>query len=267
MASTPVPPHIDDLGQRKFSFYPPIVNIEHNHWTYLRGNWSEILVKNTKSELEIWIPRSYLGEVSKVEEPVMILGLKRELEYKSGSIWPHTRRVLPMPAAPTVAKGGPAPEEASSQKKSAIQETLSALKSSSSGTESGLGKMIGMALLIGILITVAAITVLRLRTTGGTVEYKPVLQAELDFTAQSDYFDVVRKLGKPEKDRWRSEVGERQYRALDYSKGNVVIILMGADRETAHYIGAKNGEWATIHSVELPGGRSTEAILRALKRF
>jgi hypothetical protein len=30
MASPPIPPSLDHLAARPFSFYPPIVNIEHN---------------------------------------------------------------------------------------------------------------------------------------------------------------------------------------------------------------------------------------------
>ncbi len=266
MASTPVPPHIDDLGDQLFSFFPPIVNIEHNQWNFLQGNWSEILVRNVKSNTEVWIPRGYLGEFSKVDEPVMILGLKRELEYKSGSIWPFVRRVLPMPASSTVSRREPEPKQAT-KSASGIAEAVSMLRSSGSGTESGIGKMIGIALLIGIAITVTGIAVLRLRSTGGTVEYRAVIQAELGFSAQSDYFDVVRKLGPPDKDHWRSDTGERQYRALHYPKSDLIIILMGADRESARYIGAKDGQWRNIHTVEMSGGMKTDSMLRALKRF
>jgi len=99
------------------------------------------------------------------------------------------------------------------------------------------------------------------------VEYRGILQAELGLTVQSDYFDVVRKLGPPESDRWKAETGERQYRALSYPKQNLVVILMGADRKSVHYIGAKDNDWRTIHSVELPGGVKTDSILRSLTRF
>ena len=97
MASSPTPPALDELGARRFSFYPPIVNIEHNEWEVVRGAWSEILVHNPKMGMEIWIPRAWLGEISKIEEPVMIVGLKREIEYGGGTVFPHTRRVLSMP--------------------------------------------------------------------------------------------------------------------------------------------------------------------------
>src|SRR4029077_12803493 len=99
MASPPIPPALDHLVTRPFSFYPPIVNVEHNEWLFRKATWSEILVVNCKSATEIWIPRRFVGEVSRVDDPVLIVGLNRELEYKSGMIVPFQRRVIEMPLA------------------------------------------------------------------------------------------------------------------------------------------------------------------------
>src|SRR5205823_9005859 len=79
MASPPIPPSLDHLITRPFSFYPAIVNIEHNEWLYRKATWSEILVVNCKSASEVWIPRRFLGDVSRVDDPVLIVGLNREL--------------------------------------------------------------------------------------------------------------------------------------------------------------------------------------------
>ncbi len=61
------------MGDRPFSFYPPVVGVEHNEWLYKQATWSEILVTNTKTNMEVWVPRRFLGELSKVDEPVMIV--------------------------------------------------------------------------------------------------------------------------------------------------------------------------------------------------
>jgi hypothetical protein len=95
----PIPNPLDQLGRRRFSFYPPIVNIEHNEWVVRRSNWTEVQVMNTKTSTELWISRRFLGEVSLIEEPVMIVGLVKELEYKEGVVMPHVRRVIEMPLA------------------------------------------------------------------------------------------------------------------------------------------------------------------------
>src|SRR5713226_4501608 len=90
---------LEHLGNRPFSFYPPILNIDQNEWFFRRGTWSEILVVNSRTSVEIWIPRRFLGEISQIEDPVVIVGLVKELEYKGGDVWPHQRRVIEMPVA------------------------------------------------------------------------------------------------------------------------------------------------------------------------
>ena len=97
MSVPPIPPPLDSVGNRRFSFYPPILNVQHNEWALRRATWSEVLVFNTRSEEEIWIPRRFFGEVSSVDDPVMIVGLVKVLEYSGGAVWPHERRVVEMP--------------------------------------------------------------------------------------------------------------------------------------------------------------------------
>ena len=45
------------------------------------------------------MPRRFVGEGALVEEPVMIVGLVKELEYREGAVLPHVRRVIEMPRA------------------------------------------------------------------------------------------------------------------------------------------------------------------------
>src|SRR2546421_7724157 len=99
MSTPPIPTPLEHLGARSFSFYPAILNIEHNEWRFRKATWSEILVHNVKTSEELWIPRRFLGEISRVEDPVLIVGLVKELEYRTGAILPHQRRVIEMPVA------------------------------------------------------------------------------------------------------------------------------------------------------------------------
>ena len=99
MPVPPMPPGFEQIGSRPFSFYPPVVNVEHNEWHYRKATWSEVLVVNAKTGLEVWIPRLYIGEFSRIDEPVVIVGLTKELEYKGGQVWPYVRRVIEMPRA------------------------------------------------------------------------------------------------------------------------------------------------------------------------
>ena len=263
MASSPLSPQVEQLGDRHFSFFPPIVGVEHNEWMFREANWSEILVVNAKTDEEIWIPRAYVGDVSKVDEPVMIVGLKRELEYKGGLLSPHSKRVLTMPANPVVMGQPPVDARQSAKPESAVKSAMRM----DGGAEGTIGKLILIALIGGVILTFIGVGLLRQRSTGGPVEYKGVMQLDLGLTAQSDYFDVVRKLGQPAEDRWRPNTGERQYRALSYPKSDLVVILMGADREQVYYIGSKDSKGRIVHAVSLPGGTNTEAILRALPKF
>ena len=89
----------------------------------------------------------------------------------------------------------------------------------------------------------------------------------MNLKAGDDYFAVVRQLGKPESVRWRSQTGERQYQALEYPSLGLTLILMGPDRQDQHYIGAKDRDWKTVHTVVLPGGTDTASVLRSLSKF
>jgi len=251
------PEELDKFVGRPFSFYPPVVNIEHNEWSYLKGTWSEVLVKNAKTGMEIWVPRRYLGEISRVDEPVMIIGLNRELEYTAGAVWPHKRRVVRMqgPSKP------PPPESGN------VEVPPPPPRGSGSPAERRLGRLIIGSLALAIILTFLGVTIVQRRQSGGRIDYKAVLQTDLALNAHDDYFSVVRKLGKPAGERWLAETGERQFEALDYPKIGVTVILMGADRENVHYIGAKDRDWKTVHSVTLPGGASTDSMLRALEPF
>ena len=99
MSIAPLPTPLQHLGGRRFSFYPPIRNLQPNEWLYRRATWSECIVMNARSGEEVCIPRMFLGEVSGVDEAVMIVGLNRELEWRAGAIIPQERRVIELPVA------------------------------------------------------------------------------------------------------------------------------------------------------------------------
>jgi hypothetical protein len=99
MPGPPIPASFESLRQRPFSFYPPIVNVEHNEWILRRADWTDFRVINTKTKTELCVPRRFVGEGALVEEPVMIVGLVKELEYREGEVLPHVRRVIEMPRA------------------------------------------------------------------------------------------------------------------------------------------------------------------------
>jgi len=252
-------PTLEELGnERAFSFYPPLLGIEHNEWTYRKSTWSEILVHNTKSEQEILIPRRFVGELSSVDEPVMIVGLKKELEYRGGAVWPHERRVIELPRA--VNQG---PPRTGAESLPPLKEPSGASMRRAGGAESRIGRMMLITIGLGVVACIAVVLLLREGGPANRVSYTPVLQSDLGFTANDDYYSVVNRLGQPAEDRWRSNEGELQYRLLSYPQQGLYVVLMGPDRKDMHYIGAMDRSWHVIHSLN----NNTEAMLRKLKKF
>ena len=121
--------------------------------------------------------------------------------------------------------------------------------------------------MVAIVATIILVALYRGYATGGRINYIAILQVELGLSNSDDYYAVVRKLGKPENSRWKAETSERQYRALDYPDLKLTVILMGVDRDKVFYIGAKDEHWANVHSVQLPGGISSDSLLRSLEPF
>lgn len=260
MSVPPVPPPLAQLGHRRFSFYPAILNIRHNEWLYRRATWSEVLVQNTKTNEEIWLPRCYLAEISRVDEPVMIVGLLKELEYKAGAVWPAERRVIEMPRAVNdtsrrfipAAAAGPA---------AVVGIRIE------SGNQSRVGRFLIAGVALSIAGCVLGVSLYRGGVIGSRVFYAPPLQSGPELNSGDDYQAVVRLLGKPADDRWQPGPHEMQFRLLSYPRHGISVILMGLNRGDARYIGAVNRNWNPVHSVELPGQGNSYALLRALHKF
>jgi hypothetical protein len=260
VASPPIPPALDHLVTRPFSFYPPIIGVEHNEWLYRKATWSEILVVNCRSSAEVWIPRRFIGEVSRVEDPVLIVGLNRELEYKGGAVWPHQRRVLQMP----VAVNAPAPISTAPAERA---EPAPIVGIRLERSDKAVFKMIAVAVAVAIGLYVLAVNLNRItELRQRTVTFTASDQSFLELSRNDDYMAVVEKLGKPASDRSR-DIGGIIYRALGYPDRKYNVILMGSDERSARYIGVLDDNWRPIHSVELHQGGTTLSLLRNLKRF
>ena len=260
MGSPPIPPSLEHLATRPFSFYPPIINIEHNEWLFRKATWSEIQVVNCKMGSDLWIPRRFIGEVSRVDDPVLIVGLNRELEFKGGAVWPYQRRVIEMP----VAVGGSSSPVAPPDRGAPAPIVGIRLETS----DRRIFRLIGIAVAAAILLYVLAVNFNRISDLRRrTVVLTAKDQMFLELTGRDDYVSVVQKLGRPAWDRWQNEAGDIQFRALGYPDRNYTVILMGGERSTAAYIGTLDERWRPIHSVELRSGGTTASLLRTLKRF
>ena len=255
----PIPTPLDQLGPRPFSFYPPIIGIEHNEWRYLRSTWSEVQVLNSKTDSELWVPRRFLGAVSSLDEPTMIVGLSKELEYKAGTLVPHERRVIEMPrpaAASRLQVSGSEPDRQAAVVGIRLDDPA----------ESRSGRLVLGAIAAGILACVAVVIAFRDGQMGTRVRFSAMPQSDLPFTSRDDYYSVVARLGPPAEDRWQSGAAEPHYRKLWYPQQSFALILMGSG-QSARYIGALDAKGQVIHWVDLPDGHNSAALLKKLNRF
>ncbi len=199
MAVPPIPPPLAQLGRRPFSFYPAILNAGHNEWVYRSATWSDVSVRNTKTNDEFSVPRRYLGDISRVDAPVMIVGLLAELEYRAGLVSPAQCRVIEMPLAVNDlprARMAPSP---------AVRAPVVGIRLESART-SRVGKVVVGGVAIGVAGCVLAISLFR----GGIITtrafYAPVVRVDLPLTQEDDYGAVVRALGQPAAERWGQRI-------------------------------------------------------------
>lgn len=226
----PIPAPFDQLRSSPFSFYPPIVNVEHNEWTFRRATWTEVEVMNTKTSEQIWIPRHFVGELSLVAEPVILVGLVKELEYREGAVYPHVRRVIEMPRAVNGSPRTRAPQPAA----------VVGIRVESPRR----GRNMLATFAAGILACLAVVTVFR----DGVVTSRLLRSTHVDlpFTAADDYDSVVARLGPPGGDEWRS-AGDVRYRRLWYPREGFAVILVGGSHP--HYGGAVDSGGRVLHAV------------------
>ena len=262
MSSPAESPH-EALSGRRFAFYPAIRNIEHNEWTLEGETWSEIQAKNVETGQALWIPRNHLGEVSSSDAPVLIVGLKRELEYRAGSVVPFRKPLVEMP-------GKPAPRAA--QGAAAEPQPPPAIRESS--TETRTFSLIGKALLIGLL----GAFLLTVFLAGGLrnpfaaffqADVSTADQRYLSLTAQDDYHNVIAKMGPPESEEWiTKDDADLQFQALFYPSRRYIVVMMGGDRGGQRYIGALHDpERTVLDAARIAGGGDASAMMKNLPEF
>jgi len=260
-----IPTPLEQLGRRPFSFYPAIRNLGHNEWLFACARGDEIQVINTKSSEQLWIPRRFLGGVSSSEEPVVIVGLVKELEYREGIVVPHVLRVIEMPRAandvarPVVARAwSAAPRTGALAPVEAIRVEAS--------DESRRGRKLLGAVATGILACIVGMVIFRdgpLSSRARFFSAPPRLS--LPFTAHDDYMSVVEKLGRPDSGRSRTAPNGREFFLLRYPDRSFTVVLLGTARNEALYIGALGRGGRVVHSVTLPSGEDSASILTQVR--
>jgi hypothetical protein len=266
MSIAPLPTPLQHLGGRRFSFYPPIRNLEPNEWLYRGATWSECVVANARSGEEVCVPRMFLGDVSHADEPVMVVGLNRELEWRSGAIVPLERRVIEMPVAAPVAVNDARPATGRSARLAPVINIRL-----EPPTEVRFGKRMGVALLLGAVgLTIVAGIARQVQGPQRGDVFRPY-RAYLQLKPTDTYASTLRKMGTPALDRSREADG-RVYRALvyrsyGYGPRYFCIILMGPNAADARYIGTVDNRGRLVDAVRFPDGSTSEWILRSLPAF
>ncbi len=257
------PPPLDRLAGREFSFYPSIENVDENRWILVEANWSEFLVENRANLSQIWVPRRYLGEISSTDRPVMIVGLNRPLEAKAGQVWPLQKRIIEMPRVPAPIASADATAQPQIDADGGLLRAAIRLDPS----ERRLGKLILFGLAGALALVALSIFVFRGYRSGDMVQFKGVVQENLGLGPGDDYFAVVRKLGEPQADRFKSDGESIYYRVLVFPARNLNIVLAGREKNEVRYIGALDSDWKVVDSITQKGGSNTYSVLSRLPRF
>jgi hypothetical protein len=253
MSIAPLPTPLQHLGGRRFSFYPPIRNLQPNEWLYRRATWSECIVMNARSGEEVCIPRMFLGEVSGVDDAVMIVGLNRELEWRAGAIIPQERRVIELPVAVNDSR-----------------------RAASSGThlapvinirlepkpEVRAWKWIGVAFVLGAVATTIVANIAWQSQPRQRPDLFRTYRPWLDLSAGDDYASTVKRMGTPSSIRI-TQSGGTVFQSLVYETRRYSVILMGRDKESARYIGTIDMRGHVLDAVRLTDGLNSERLLHS----
>ncbi len=264
MAAEPQQSPLDELAGRRFSLYPAIRGIEQNEWTLDRDTWSEILIKNETSGEELWIPRNHLGEISSSDSPVLILGLKRELEYKAGSVVAYRKVVVSMPETPAVRSGLHEQKAPPEPPRNELVRGSDAKTFRLLGITLSIGLTIALVGFVGVVVGFHNPLEIFFRPDTTTAD-----QRYLSLGSADNYHDIVIRMATPEKEQWISlEEDELQFQALWYSSRAYIVVLMGGTRADMRYIGTiHDPSRRVLDSALLAGGGDTASMMRNLPEF
>jgi hypothetical protein len=257
MSIVPLPTPLQHLGGRRFAFYPPIRNVGPNEWLYRRATWSECVVANAQSGEEIWIPRIFLGDVSRIDEPVMIVALNRELEWRHGAIVPRERKVIQFPVEVALAVNDSGAPPRMRQMAPVINIRLEPRP------EFRTRKWMGVAAVLGVVALTIVTDVARQSQSHQRWDVYRGYRSFLQLGPEDDYSSTVRKLGMPAGSQ-TAEVDGRVVRSLNYPDRRYSIVLLGPTSSSARYIGTVNTQGRILDSVRSGDGSTYEPFLHSL---
>ena len=259
-----LPPLVHEIGRRSFAFYPSIANAEPNEWLIRGASWTVVEVVNARTGLEIAVPRHFVGPISEADDPILIVGLVKELEYREGALWPRVKRVIEMPRA---VNGGIAadlpPWRAQTEPAGPAPVVDIRLHGSA---ESRLSKVLAAVGVGAVVVSLLTAGVFREWVFPPRVMANRNFRHDLLLNGSDDYSSLVRRFGTPDADR-RASAGAVQFQTLRYDKLRATLVLMSRGSEPARYIGAMDTHWRVVHSIRMENQLDSSVVLNTLPRF
>ncbi len=262
MPAAPIPPPFERVEGRRFSFYPPILRIDSNEWTYRRATWSELVVRNVASGIELSIPRRFVGEASESDHPDIVVSLSEQLELRQGVVRPQRSRVLQMPvAAKRQLNETPRPPLDPGHLAPVIGIRLEAKH------DSRASRVVGGAIALGVL---GCLALVGYSLQGGEAHRRSIITS-LDHTylalsAADTYSTVIRALGIPDEDRSVTTPEGKRLRLLAYADRGFRAVLM-LDGQTERYVGSVSDRGQVLQTVLMPNGETSSFLLRCLEDY
>jgi hypothetical protein len=256
MSISPFPAPLQPIAGRRYSFYPPVHNVERNEWMYRRATWSECVVVNTATGEEFSVPRNFLGEIT-TGNGITVVSLHRELESRGSTLCPVRCPVIELPVAVNdVPRTASVPDRLAPVINIRLEQR----------PEIRVSKRVGVALVLGAVACTICADIARqveLNRPDLIRWTRPYLQ----LSAEDDYYAAVHKLGSPRRDNVAVADGGRVYRVLDYGSSRYRIVLMGSSRSDARYIGTLAPDGRIVDAVRTKGGNTSAGLLRSMPPF
>ncbi len=198
-----------------------------------------VVVVNTQTGEEALIPRACVGEISIIDHPVVIVGLRRELEWREGAVYPHRRPVIEFPLA---VNDGPTPAPHPGRRAPVVNIRL----------EPGAGKRRKVKVATAIMLGAIGCLIL-----ADLAREQQVWQRG-HIAAGESYTSIVSRFGLPAAEKTRGEC-----RLLFYPRRRLVVALSKGNR----YLGAFDSAGKIVDAVTQPDGTDSRTLLRSLPPF
>ena len=211
---------------------------------------------NTASGEEVWIPRMFLGEISRVGEPIAIVGLRRELQWKAGTISAVRRTVIEMPLAVNDIPRAP---------RLAYLAPVVPIRLEPP-PKSRRGRKIGVAVMLGAVALTFVADMVRQVDWQRRAEAFRFARAWRKLSAGDTFPAVTAKVGVPAGDTsFTSDEGLR-FRVLWWPNRQMKIVLMATGSEEEHYLGTVSAGGRILQLVEV-SGEDVPRLLRSATQF